>query len=747
MVANFPIIFTQESFSKLKIPFWNPYNFSGNVHLANSQTAVFYPLNFIYFIFKPIDAWTILVILGVFLSLVFTYLFSYAILKNKMSAVFTSLIFSFSGPMVVRIEDGIVIIHSFLWLPLVLYGIEKFLETKKKKFLFLSFLSLVSSVLAGWFQFSFYVIILSFLYFIFRAFNLRKAKPSSSFIKTILMIIIFFVLTLGTVAFHFLPAAEALKYSPRGKTIPKEFVDKFLLTKSQIVTFLEPDIFGNPGVYNFFGKGFYKETVLFIVSTALPFAIFASFFLRKKPVVFFFTLITTFCFLFGFRNKFSLTLINSNIPIISSFLPSRIFIVSAFSLSILSGFGFKRWLENYKTKKEGLLFFLGANLFLFACYLSILAWELNQAFGLFGFMSQFCLTKRLNHAEATIALRNFVLPFFCFFTTFLLGILGYFLKKEKRKKLAFIIIIVTLFYQFYFCNKYLYFSERENVFPSHPVLTFLKKKSLDYYRFWSFGKGYIVSNFSTFYKLFSPEGVDAMYPIWYARLFEGCGIKGEYPRDVSRIEAKICYAEESNWSWDDFYQKRLLNLLSVKYLVGLREDVNKTKMIIEKKIGPLVWKNDQWEIFENSNVLPRAFLAFNYLQPENDQQFLKMVYSSDIDLKKKVIIEKKIGGIDKKNREIQRAVIVKYSGNEVVIQAESEDNAILVLTDTYYPGWRAFIDGQETDIIRANYAFRAVKFPKGRHTVVFKYFPRSFQVGMGLSIISGVFLFLFLKKL
>jgi len=125
-------IFVQESLKNFSIPFWNPYNFSGNVSFANSQTALFYPLNFIYFLTSPINAWTILVILGVFLSFVFTFLFTNTFLRNKLAALFSSFAFALCGPMIVRIEDGVVILHSFLWLPLILFGFEKFLERKQK---------------------------------------------------------------------------------------------------------------------------------------------------------------------------------------------------------------------------------------------------------------------------------------------------------------------------------------------------------------------------------------------------------------------------------------------------------------------------------------------------------------------------------------------------------------------------------------------------------------------------------------
>jgi hypothetical protein len=62
----------------------------------------------------------------------------------------------------------------------------------------------------------------------------------------------------------------------------------------------------------------------------------------------------------------------------------------------------------------------------------------------------------------------------------------------------------------------------------------------------------------------------------------------------------------------------------------------------------------------------------------------------------------------------------------------------LVLSDTWYPGWRATLDGQEVPILRANLLFRAVAVPPGEHVVEFRYEPLSFRLGAALSTVSLV---------
>jgi uncharacterized membrane protein YfhO len=65
-----------------------------------------------------------------------------------------------------------------------------------------------------------------------------------------------------------------------------------------------------------------------------------------------------------------------------------------------------------------------------------------------------------------------------------------------------------------------------------------------------------------------------------------------------------------------------------------------------------------------------------------------------------------------------------------------EGTRVLVLSEMYFPGWRAFIDGAEAPIYCANYLFRAVQVPRGHHEVAFVYRPMSAVVGAVLSILS-----------
>ena len=85
-----------------------------------------------------------------------------------------------------------------------------------------------------------------------------------------------------------------------------------------------------------------------------------------------------------------------------------------------------------------------------------------------------------------------------------------------------------------------------------------------------------------------------------------------------------------------------------------------------------------------------------------------------------------------------RAEVIRYTPDRVVIDADSRDGGFLVLTDQYYPGWRASVDGKPAPIYRTDYLFRGVRLPPGRHRVAFEYRPRN--VGYGaIGTLAGIF--------
>ena len=82
--------------------------------------------------------------------------------------------------------------------------------------------------------------------------------------------------------------------------------------------------------------------------------------------------------------------------------------------------------------------------------------------------------------------------------------------------------------------------------------------------------------------------------------------------------------------------------------------------------------------------------------------------------------------------------IERYENEEVVLELGEHTGGILVLTDTYYPGWKAFIDGVERQILKANHVFRAVDVPPRAKIVHFVYEPETFRYGLLVTVAAAL---------
>jgi uncharacterized membrane protein YfhO len=86
-----------------------------------------------------------------------------------------------------------------------------------------------------------------------------------------------------------------------------------------------------------------------------------------------------------------------------------------------------------------------------------------------------------------------------------------------------------------------------------------------------------------------------------------------------------------------------------------------------------------------------------------------------------------------------RKVEVTASGlNEVTVYAEVPVPSVLVLSQTYYPGWKAFINGKQADVFDANLLLTGVGIGPGAHEVRFVFDPLSFKIGALLTVVSAI---------
>lgn len=179
-------------------------------------------------------------------------------------------------------------------------------------------------------------------------------------------------------------------------------------------------------------------------------------------------------------------------------------------------------------------------------------------------------------------------------------------------------------------------------------------------------------------------------------------------------------------------------------------------------------------VYESTTALPQAYIVHDVTWAKSEEQALANLKDKAFDPHKQVVLEKaaRQGNIfaepvdsrmqesltifdtpvvetetsaDDAAQAIENAKdIVSLSRahvNAVKLDVDVSKPGILVLTDAFYPGWKAFVDGKETAIYRANYLFRAIPVAKGQHKVEFFYRPSSFAYGVVLACLALAIIF------
>jgi hypothetical protein len=143
--------------------------------------------------------------------------------------------------------------------------------------------------------------------------------------------------------------------------------------------------------------------------------------------------------------------------------------------------------------------------------------------------------------------------------------------------------------------------------------------------------------------------------------------------------------------------------------------------------------------YQLMKTLPRTYLVGQATEEKNPIRLLKRIADGDVDPYTTVILNQEVSlpAVDELDG---RARIISYENQSVVIQAALRSPGILVLTDSYYPGWKAYVNDKEVKIYRANLLFRAVSLPAGDHVVRFRYEPASFKIGLAISAVTLVLL-------
>ncbi len=216
--------------------------------------------------------------------------------------------------------------------------------------------------------------------------------------------------------------------------------------------------------------------------------------------------------------------------------------------------------------------------------------------------------------------------------------------------------------------------------------------------------------------------------------------------DVSGIWNPLQLADYRRY-WDavglrGLRSSRLYDFVNAKYVIG-----HKDVPLDWDKFVPVFDRDPQINVYLNTQSLPRAILVHQAIAVPDQESAFVHIQDPDFDPASSVIVEggKALqgsggaGGQGSREAEGESLLdITVYRPNSIHLTANTLTEAYLVLSEVYYPGWRAYVDGRAAPVLRANYAFRAVYLEPGYHEVRLVFEPLSWKVGLGISLATWV---------
>jgi len=315
-------------------------------------------------------------------------------------------------------------------------------------------------------------------------------------------------------------------------------------------------------------------------------------------------------------------------------------------------------------------------------------------------------------------------------TVFLLSLFKFDFKR-------YLILGLVIFELFRFGWKYTPFSNQNLVYPDTPVTNFLKENAA--FDRIHFGDVIPMNMWSSF-GLSSFSGYDAVYPLAIAQYIAAANSDSSQTSPMAR-----------HGSFDNFNSK-LFDLSNNKYLTVLKRDEKNSPSIAgavpDKYLNPnleKVFEDQSVAVLKNMNVLPRIFFVSNWETISDNKKAIDRLLDPKFDLEHLIILADEFNGF-KKSIEYSKYEITNldYESSKITFDIKTDSDGFLFVSDTYYPGWKSYVDGNEVNIKRANFTFRSIPVLKGNHNILFIYQPESFRIGKSISLTALIALIIIL---
>ena len=673
---NYPVkSFAANLLRQGKLPLWVKDLGGGFPLFAEGQTGLFFLPNLLFLLLDIPLAFNLQYVLSFLIAALGLFFYLRNFRFSVMISLFAGLTLSFSGYFVTQISH-LNLLQSASLIPWILLLTEKLWTNKNLKTALILSLLLSQQFFAGYIQISFITVFIIMIYHGINIIELRQSQEKKQCLKTAiyptLLLTITLVLTGALSAIQILPSTELLNLSVRKGGFSSTYATSFSFPFRHFLTFLNPFFLGNPKEGTYPG---YSDGTFFWENTA---------YIGIIP------LILVLFSLFNLQRKkivkiFFVILLISGLLMLGKFSP-------LYLIYSLPPFNF------FRVPSRFLLAFLVSGVILAAIGLE---------------QSAILLTKRL-----------------------------------KKKKLAEIIIYCLSIFSIYHL-----FSVWHTYHLAEPSTQWLKAPETAQFLSLQAKPGKIIStneynlcanyylengwrdkNDYLYFRNTLLPNISLLWNLSHFDIYVG-NIQTKRFIYYNSLAAQEIKLDENKSLLND--QLKLLSLANVRYVISSVNIINSESLELIFETHENRENLPSFKIYENKNVLPRARMVYGHRKVETVEEMQRTLLSKDFDPAREAILEKGITRTreHENTRTKNQVEWVKDEDQEIEIEVETKSDGFLVLADSYYPGWKAFVNGKETEILAANLNQRAIQIEQGSHQVKFIYQPESFKTG---AIISGI---------
>ena len=689
------------------IPLWNAYQFSGTPLITNIQASLFYPLGFLFYLMPSEQAYGYTVVMHCLLASMFMYSFMRTAKVSRGGSLLSAFVFTFSGFFMGHLYAGhLTFIQNYIWIPLVFRYLYLFVQTGRLLFALVAGLVQGIQILGGFPQISFYTLLGGLGFLCFQGFLSLKDHRWADVKTRALGMGILLVAGFGLSAVQIAPTLEFSRLSTRGEGLNYAMATYESLDPKEVLSFLIPDIFGNAVDQTYWkSRDFWHFWESCGYVGLLPLCL--AFVRAEEPSLR--RLRGFFLLLIGLSLVLALGKYNPlypwiyRLPGFSSFrIPAQILFLYIFGIAVVSGIGLDQVQKGSWKWNRGFIPFV----LLVGCILAVFVIGLHFDpfrffLNLFRGFSEGPVThanlddlyERVGHSIHTASL------LFCAASVFLMVSRRISLGSRRILVIAFALVTLDL----------LPFGAQ--FVKTQPLITTPDKAAVLSNLSRTPAHGRVVTmdphfrtNDGLQYRFPSVLGYD---PLMLKRYADYVLSSQGYPPNQHVVNLSGIHDPDA----------KMLKLLNVRQVVA------------DGRVLPL------------ENEIPYAHIVHHAFVLSQDK-ILENMKSESFDPLKTVIFEKdsiKRSGVGRGVEATHDICeVVSYESERVTLKTFSDSAGYLVVSEIFYPGWTALVDGRKGDVLCGNYLFRVIPLEKGDHEVALHFVSWPFRVGGVISVVTLV---------